>query len=222
MLGHTVLEGWNSSRKFGSRSHEDFSTVDPVLGRGASSAHNRDRSLFRARSSDTGHLCAKATTGGRIHHDAAPRIRICQRYCHEGLPRERFGLGDCWFGVAAVRAGHIKATKPGSTYLGNRVNRPHPVDTFPWGTCCIGSTNLVAAPDMTSASHFSQVARSAVFVMLAIISAGVLAAVTSLVRRERPILLPMVGLVVNTVLVGLFWYLRFYALGFDQDLWAPR
>ncbi len=73
-----------------------------------------------------------------------------------------------------------------------------------------------------SAGHFSQLARSAVFVMLVIILAGVLAAVTSLIRRERPSMLPILGLVANMVLVGLFWHFRFYALGFDQDTWAPR
>lgn len=70
--------------------------------------------------------------------------------------------------------------------------------------------------------QFSQVARSAVFVMLVIILAAVLAALTSLIRREQPSLFPIVGLGTNTVLAGLFWHFRFYALGFDQDMWAPR
>jgi hypothetical protein len=82
--------------------------------------------------------------------------------------------------------------------------------------------NLTAAPVALSASHFSQVARSGVFVMLAILLAGVFASLTSLIRRERPALFPVLGLIANTILVGLFWYLRFHALGFDQDLWAPR
>jgi len=73
-----------------------------------------------------------------------------------------------------------------------------------------------------SADQFSQVARSAVFVMLAIIFAGVLAAVTSLIRRERPRMIPILGLAANIALVGLFWHFRFYAPGFDQDTWAPR
>ena len=73
-----------------------------------------------------------------------------------------------------------------------------------------------------SASHFCPVARSAVFVMLVIIFAAVAAAVVSLIRSEQPRTLPILGLVVNMVLVGLFWHLRFYALGFDQDMWAPR
>ena len=86
----------------------------------------------------------------------------------------------------------------------------------------LGAQSLVAAPDVVWASHFSQVARSAVFVMLAIILAGVLAAVTSLIRRERPSMVPILGLVAKMVLVGLFWHFRFYARGFDQDMWAPR
>jgi len=44
----------------------------------------------------------------------------------------------------------------------------------------------VLAGQRLSAGHFSQVARSAVFVMLAIILTGALAAVISLIRRERP------------------------------------
>lgn len=86
----------------------------------------------------------------------------------------------------------------------------------------LAAQNVFAASDMTSASHFSLVSSSAVFVMLAIISAGAFTAATSLIRREQPVLLPIVGLAVNMVLVGLFCYLRFYALGFDQDMWAPR
>jgi hypothetical protein len=72
-----------------------------------------------------------------------------------------------------------------------------------------------------SSSHFSPLARSAVFVMLAIIVAAGTAAVVSLSRREQPRAVAILGLVVNLVLVGLFWHLRFYALGFDQDMWAP-
>ncbi len=82
--------------------------------------------------------------------------------------------------------------------------------------------SIIGAQRVISIGDFSHVARSAVFVMLAIILAGVLAALTSLIRRERPSALPILGLVANLVLVGLFWHLRFYALGFDQDMWAPR
>ena len=53
-------------------------------------------------------------------------------------------------------------------------------------------------------------------------SAGAMAAVTSLVRRERPRLLSTLGLVTNALLIGLFWHFEFYGLGFDQDTGAPR
>ena len=82
--------------------------------------------------------------------------------------------------------------------------------------------NIVGANGVNSIGDFSHVARSAVFVMLAIILVGVLAAATSLIRREQPSMVPILGLLANLVLVGLFWHLRFYALGFDQDMWAPR
>jgi hypothetical protein len=67
-----------------------------------------------------------------------------------------------------------------------------------------------------SAGHFSQVARG---VMLVLILAGALAGVTSLMRREQPGMVPILGLVVNMVPVGLFWHFRFYAVGFDKDMW---
>jgi hypothetical protein len=90
------------------------------------------------------------------------------------------------------------------------------------GALAVMAVQSLATQGDLSAGHFSQLARSAVFVMLVIILAGVLAAVTSLIRRERPSMLPILGLVANMVLVGLFWHFRFYALGFDQDTWAPR
>lgn len=86
----------------------------------------------------------------------------------------------------------------------------------------LGLQRLIDPGDVRSASHFSHVARAAVFVMLTILSAGALAAVTSLLRRERPYILPVLGLAVNLILAGMFWHFRFYELGFDQDLWAPR
>jgi hypothetical protein len=86
----------------------------------------------------------------------------------------------------------------------------------------VGIQRLFAAEGAVLASHFPPLARMAVFVMLAILSAGAMAAIASLYRSERPSMVPMLGLVVNLVLVVLFYRLRFYALGFDQDLWAPR
>lgn len=92
----------------------------------------------------------------------------------------------------------------------------------------VGALSVVAAQrfaygsNAALASHFPPLARGAVFVMLAILLAGSVAAATSLVRRERPAALSVLGLATNTALLCLFWYFRFHALGFDQDLWAPR
>jgi len=69
---------------------------------------------------------------------------------------------------------------------------------------------------------FSQFSRVAVVVCLLLIAAGAVAAVTSLVKHERPRLVPVVGLITNAVLIGLFWHFEFYAIGFDQDTWSPR
>jgi hypothetical protein len=71
-------------------------------------------------------------------------------------------------------------------------------------------------------ADFSQFSRIAVAVSLLLIAAGAVFAVTSLVKHERPRLVPVVGLVTNVVLIGLFWHFEFYAFGFDQDTWAPR
>jgi hypothetical protein len=42
------------------------------------------------------------------------------------------------------------------------------------------------------------------------------------VKRTIQVWAVAAGLLVNALLIGLFWRLRFYALGFDQDAWAPR
>ncbi len=76
--------------------------------------------------------------------------------------------------------------------------------------------------DGPSISDFSQISRVAVFVSLFFISAGVVSAVISLVKRERPRMVPVVGLIVNATLIALFWHFEFYAVGFDQDTWAPH
>lgn len=73
-----------------------------------------------------------------------------------------------------------------------------------------------------SISEFSQISRTAVLVSLFLISAGALLAVASLLKRERPQLVPWLGLIINAILIGLFWHFEFYAIGFDQDAWAPR
>lgn len=71
-------------------------------------------------------------------------------------------------------------------------------------------------------SDFSSFSRIAVAVKMFLIAAGALSAVTSLVKREHPRLLPVVGLLTNAVLIGLFLHFEFYAVGFDQDTWAPH
>ena len=58
--------------------------------------------------------------------------------------------------------------------------------------------------------------------MLGMLAGGALCAATSLARREHPRLLGAIALLMNVVLVVLFWHFEFYALGFDQDSWAPR
>ena len=81
---------------------------------------------------------------------------------------------------------------------------------------------LAHTPEGLSMIDLSRFSRTAVIVMQFLFSAGAMAAVTSLVGRERPLLLPALGLVTNALLIGLFWHFEFYAVGFDQDTWAPH
>lgn len=81
---------------------------------------------------------------------------------------------------------------------------------------------FVGQPGAMLASDLAQVSRHAVFVKLACLATGAICAVIAMVKRERPAPLPVLGLAVNGLLIGLFWYLRFHAPGFDQDTWAPR
>ena len=117
--------------------------------------------------------------------------------------------------------------------LGDRADSPR---TFPiWGitstalaplTPLVGALVVIMAQTITDnevlIGDFSRFSRNAVIVMLFLIAAGALSAVISLLKRERPRLLPVVGLITNVVLIGLFVHFEFYALGFDQDTWAPR
>jgi len=80
----------------------------------------------------------------------------------------------------------------------------------------------VRAPAALTLHDFTYVSRTAVFVTLALLSAGVIAGFLSLMKLERPRLLALVGLLVNSLLIALFWHLEFSAIGFDQDTWAPR
>ena len=88
----------------------------------------------------------------------------------------------------------------------------------------VGAATILALGNRAglSVSDFSQVSRSAVLVVLTLIVAAACAGAMSLMRREHPRLLAAIGLTINVVLIGLFWHLEFYALGFDQDSWAPR
>jgi len=86
----------------------------------------------------------------------------------------------------------------------------------------LAAQNLIGQQDGLSDGHFSQVSRTAVFVMLAVLLTGIAVAWISLVRREGSRMAAVLGLAANLILAGLFWYFRFYALGFDQDQWAPR
>ena len=115
---------------------------------------------------------------------------------------------------------------------------PLPVPRLPiWGitstavaplTPLVGALVIIMAQTLADnaagplISDFSQFSRIAVFVNVFLLSAGALSAVTSLVKHERPLPVPVVGLITNAVLIGLFWYFEFYAVGFDQDTWAPR
>jgi hypothetical protein len=97
-----------------------------------------------------------------------------------------------------------------------------PLTPFVGALAVVIAQELADKPAGLSLSDLSQVSRTAVFVKLSFISVGAISAVTSLVRRERPILLPALSLAINSLLIGLFWHLEFFALGFDQDTWAPR
>lgn len=95
-------------------------------------------------------------------------------------------------------------------------------------TPLVGAVAVVMAQSLShprgslSMIDMSQFSRTAVIVMLLLFLAGAMAAVISFVRRERSRLFSVLGLVINALLIGLFWYFRFYAVGFDQDTWAPR
>lgn len=73
-----------------------------------------------------------------------------------------------------------------------------------------------------SRADLSQLSRIAVFVELVILGAGVALAGRALARRERPVSVALLGLGINAALIAFFCYFELYALGFDQDTWAPR
>lgn len=79
---------------------------------------------------------------------------------------------------------------------------------------------FVDQPNGVSMSYFPLLSRLGVLVQLAFVAAGMVSAAIALMRRER--MLGVSGMLANILLIGLFWYFEFYALGFDQDTWAPR
>jgi hypothetical protein len=81
---------------------------------------------------------------------------------------------------------------------------------------------VVSRPAGPSLDDLSQFSRSAVLIMVLVMTMGAALAVMSLVRLECPRLLGVFGLITNTLLIALFWYFDFHAPGFDQDLWSPR
>lgn len=137
--------------------------------------------------------------------------------------------------ASAVMAliGRVSAGRAGSAQVAPRQAQGLPLWGFTSVTLAplaplVGALALITAqavartPDDLSMMDMSRFSRLAVVVMLAVLSTGVMVAATSLVRRERPVLLPAFGLITNALLIGLFWYFAFYAVGFDQDTWAPR
>ena len=49
------------------------------------------------------------------------------------------------------------------------------------------------------------------------IATGLVTIVMALAQR-----LAVLGLAMDAALIALFWHFEFYALGLDQDTWAPR
>ncbi|HKX26550.1 MAG TPA: hypothetical protein VJ302_02550 [Blastocatellia bacterium] len=79
---------------------------------------------------------------------------------------------------------------------------------------------LLKRPEGFTMSDCSFISRTGVLIMLTWIGAGTLLGVMALLKSERPRLLGALAVMMNALLVGLFWYLKFYQMGFDQDRWA--
>ena len=56
--------------------------------------------------------------------------------------------------------------------------------------------------------------------MLSLIWAGVILSIAGIVRKDQPLILPLISLISNGFLLILCYYFKFYKLGFDQDNWA--
>lgn len=96
-----------------------------------------------------------------------------------------------------------------------------PSATLTGAVAAVVAQRIALTTDPVSMELLRQIAPASVISMIVVLSAGIGAAVASLVRREKPVAIPALGLAVNTLLIALFCYLRFHAPGFDQDTWAP-
>jgi hypothetical protein len=76
---------------------------------------------------------------------------------------------------------------------------------------------LVDKPHGVVTNYFPLVSRSGVLVMLAALLVGAGSSLVSLIRRERPLALAMLGITTNVVLIVAFAYAHYFKLGYDQD-----
>jgi hypothetical protein len=96
---------------------------------------------------------------------------------------------------------------------------------FPPLTLILGTVAVLAAQAFAdvppgSPTDFRRFGRIGVFVMSGGLVAGIALALIALRRGERPRTLAIFGGIVSSLLLFLFWSLRFYAQHFDQDRWA--
>lgn len=68
-------------------------------------------------------------------------------------------------------------------------------------------------------SYFARISRTGVFGLIAILVLASVSAIASLVRRERPAGVSIIGLLASTFSLAVFQYWEFYKFGFDQDRW---
>lgn len=94
-----------------------------------------------------------------------------------------------------------------------------PLATIFGALAAVLAQNILDGQRMIDLSPF---ARIGVFVTLGVISTGALAALFAMIRGERPLLIPALGAITNTVLIAIFWWFQFHAPGFHQDTWAPQ
>jgi hypothetical protein len=78
---------------------------------------------------------------------------------------------------------------------------------------------LAAVPDDAYAYTFFS--RNGVLAMLICLVTAAVTGVVALLKRESPMVVPILSIITATVLTGLFWHFEFYAIGFHQDNWAP-